>query len=88
MTPLIPIVCPPLSFLTSLPRVSLNISQETISYFIFHIENTMTMQLIQIMKLTYLIAENEPTKSSCSIQKTVEKVIATEKNAEDDGNTD
>jgi len=45
-------------------------------------------QLIQLMRLTYLITENEPTKSICSTGKTTKKVVEIEKDAEENNNID
>ena len=46
------------------------------------------MQLIKVMILTYLIIKNEPTKSSCSTRKIVEKVVNVKKDVEDSDNID
>ncbi|KAH0650517.1 hypothetical protein KY284_030429 [Solanum tuberosum] len=40
-------------------------------------------QLIQVMRLTYLFTENEPTKGTCSTGQATEKAVAVEKGAED-----
>ena len=45
-------------------------------------------QLIQLMRLTYLITENESTKSIHSTGKTAKKVVAIEKDAEENNNID
>lgn len=39
-------------------------------------------QLIQVMRLTYLITKNEPTKSTSTTRQNVEEVIADEKHAQ------
>ena len=46
------------------------------------------IQLIQVMRLTYLITTTEPDRSTCSIGKTAEKTVAVEKDAEDSGSVD
>jgi len=43
-------------------------------------------QSIQVMRLTFLITENEPTKSISSSGQTVEKVVVVEKDTEDNNN--
>jgi len=45
------------------------------------------MQLIQMIRLTYLVKENKPTKGSCSIRKAAKKAttITIEKDAKENG---
>ncbi|KAH0696076.1 hypothetical protein KY289_013558 [Solanum tuberosum] len=44
---------------------------------------TQISQLIHVMKQTYLITENEPSKTSCSTGQTAGKVVEVEKDAKD-----
>ncbi|KAH0656282.1 hypothetical protein KY285_031164 [Solanum tuberosum] len=47
---------------------------------------TQISQLIHVMKQTYLITKNEPSKNNCSTGQTAGKVVKVEKDAKDSDN--
>ncbi|KAH0678087.1 hypothetical protein KY284_019172 [Solanum tuberosum] len=62
-----------------------SINLKTTNYLIW---KTQISQLIHVMKQTYLITENEPSKNSCSTGQSAEKVVEVEKDAKDSGTID